>query len=79
MKKRVFQILDEMNVNDEANKTATVGLCNQLVEAKTSKGGGHVTMGVPAEVVQQLLFGERVAILLVLDKKEYDRIDQNKY
>jgi hypothetical protein len=57
------------------NKTATVGVCTDFVEAKTAKGGGHVTIGVPKEVVTQLFMGERVAILLIVDKKEYDRID----
>ena len=73
--KRVFQILDEMNQNDTANKTASVALCNELVEAKTAKGGGHVTMGVPKEVITQLFTNDRVAILMIIDKKEYDRID----
>lgn len=78
MKKRVFQILDEMNQNDTANKTATVALCNEMVEAKTAKGGGHVTMGVPAEVITQLFTGDRIAILMIVDKKEYNRIDEGR-
>lgn len=74
-KKRPFQIFDEMNVNDEANNTALLAVSPYLVEAKTAKGGGHVTMGVEANVITQLLTGDRQVILLVFDKKEYDRID----
>lgn len=74
--KRPFEIFDEMNQADEANKTANVAVCNFMVEAKTAKGGGHVIMGVPAEVITQLFTGERSVVLLVFDKKAYDRIDE---
>lgn len=73
--KRLFQVLDEMNVNDEANKTATCACCFDLVEAKTAKGGGHVTMGVPAEVITRMFLGEVQPILLLLDKNEYHRLN----
>lgn len=75
---RPFEIFDVMNQADEANKTANVAVSNFMVEAKTAKGGGHVIMGVPAEVITQLFTGDRSVILLVFDKKEYDRID-NEY
>lgn len=73
---RPFEIFDQMNVADETNKTALLSVSPYLVEAKTAKGGGHVTMGVPAEVITQLITGDRKAILLVFDKNEYDRIDK---
>ena len=73
---RPFEIFDQMNVADEANKTALLSLSPYLVEAKTAKGGGHVIMGVPAEIITQLMTGDRKAVLLVFDKKEYDRIDK---
>jgi len=73
---RPFEIFDVMNQADEANKTSLVAISPSMVEAKTAKGGGHVTMGVPAEVITQLLTGDRKAVLLVFDKKEYDRIDK---
>jgi hypothetical protein len=72
----MFQILDEMNQKDEENNTAAVAVSGDFVAAKTAKGGGHVTIGVPAEVITQLFLNERVAVLLIIDKKEYDRIDK---
>lgn len=76
--KRPFEIFDQMNQSDEANKTSLVAISPSLVEAKTAPGGGHVTMGVPAEVITQLLTGDRKAVLLVFDKKAYDRIGNEK-
>lgn len=74
MSKRLFQVLDEMNVNDDVNKTATCACCFDLVGANKVKQGGHVTMGVPTEAVLKLLLGEYLPMLVLLDKKEYHRL-----
>lgn len=74
-KKRVFQILDEINVADEKNKTSNVGICNALVEARKTKQGGHVTMGVPENVLMDLVFNKGVyPILLIINEAEYERV-----
>ncbi len=75
MSKRLFQVLDEMNVNDEANKTATCACCFDFVAANKVKAGGHVTMGVPAEMIVKMLLGEVQPILILMDKKEYHRLE----
>lgn len=75
MKKRLFQVLDEMNVNDEKNKTATCACCFHLVEAKTAKGGAHVIMGVPAEALHKIMMNEYKPMLVLLDMKEYHRLE----
>lgn len=74
-KKRLFQVLDEMNVNDDKNKTAMLGCCFDMVEAKSVKAGGIVTMGVPKDEITKIFLGERQPILLLMDKKEYHRLE----
>lgn len=75
MKKRLFQILDEMNVADGENNTGHVAISNSLVSATTAKGGGHITMGVPAEYIHRLMVDENcIPLLLVIDKKEYEKL-----
>lgn len=74
MSKRPFQVLDEMNVNDENNKTATCACCFDLVEAKTANGGAHVIMGVPAEALHKIMQNEYKPMLVLLDMNEYNRI-----
>lgn len=76
MKKRLFQIFDEMNVNDEKNKTQTLPCAFTMVEAKSDKRGGLVTMGIEAHILQKIFFGEMQPILVVMDKKEYERIEK---
>lgn len=71
----MFQILDEMNVADGENGTTHLVICDQLIEARTAKGGGHVTVGVPAEVIHWLTFNSEntKAVLLIIDFDEYKR------
>lgn len=76
LKKRLFQVIDEMNVNDEANKTSTCACCFDLVEAKTAKGGAHVIMGVPAEALHKIMLNEYKPMLVLLDMKEYNRLEK---
>lgn len=83
-KKRMFQILDEMNVSDTENDTALVGVCNQITNVQRTKQGGLITIGVPAEVVNKAMDkvlngGNDVAIiLLAIDMKEYRRRESKK-
>jgi hypothetical protein len=75
MTKRLFQILDEMNIKDGEQNTATVGVINHFVSAQKAKGGGHVTMGVPENVVMDLVFNKtKLPILLIIDLDEYEKI-----
>jgi hypothetical protein len=76
MSKRLFQVLDEMNQNDDVNKTATCGCCFDMVAANKVKQGGHVTMGVPTEAVIKILIGEYKPMLVLLDMKVYNQIEK---
>lgn len=74
----MFQILDEMNVADGENGTAHLGVCDSFVETRMAKGGGHVTMGVPASVVHDLVFKkDKAVILLIIDKAEYEKLSNS--
>lgn len=74
--KRLFQVLDEMNVNDEKNKTATIGVCNEVSYIQSSKRGTLITMGAPAEALMDIESGKTMPLLLLLNKSEYDKINQ---
>lgn len=70
---RPFQAFDMMNVADEKSGTATLGLCNSFVEARTVKQGGLITMGVPPELVHAALNGTKTFVLLAIDYTEYKK------
>ena len=75
-KKRLFQILDEMNVADTTNKTTLVGVCPNLVSADyiAKMQGTKITMGVPGNMVLDIQTKNTIPILVLIDKNEYDKI-----
>jgi hypothetical protein len=78
MSKRLFQILDEMNVADGENKTDNVAISNSVVSANKAKGGAHVVMGMPEKYLYDLMQdGKKIALLLVIDKAEYDKAKES--
>lgn len=80
-KKRVFQILDELNVADGENNTEHLAISNYLLAADKVKQGGKITMGVDEvrfNQVAEMMFSEKqdkIVWLLVIDRKEYDKIE----
>lgn len=71
MKKRAFQILDEMNQDDAKNNTQMVCVGTSLISADKVKGGCKISIGMPESILYDLLNGSKMAILVVVDKKEY--------
>ena len=72
-KKRFFTILDELNVEDANNSTQMVAVCPDLVYSQKTRAGGHVTMGVPARAFDRLRDDEYIPILVLIDRKEYEK------
>lgn len=84
MSKRIFQILDEMNVSDEKNKSETVAVSKYLLAADKIKQGGKITMGVDTtrfnQIANQMFSGsqDKIVLLLVIDRAEYEKIENQK-
>jgi len=71
MKKGVFEVLHEMNKEDGENKTTLVMVCTTLISADKTKQGTKVVMGAPTETLMDLMSNKSMAVLLIIDKKEY--------
>jgi hypothetical protein len=71
MGKRLFEILDEMNVSDTLNSTANVGVCTTFVSATKAKGGAHITLGASEEMLMKLMNDELIPILVLVNREEY--------
>lgn len=71
MKKRLFQILDEMNLHDAENNTRFVSMSTSMISAEKVKQGTKVSMGAGDHVVTDILEQKVIAILLVIDVEEY--------
>lgn len=67
----MFQILDEMNLQDEKDGSALVGVCNQVISVDKVKGGTKVSIGAPDHVIFDIMNGKTIPILLLVNKEEY--------
>jgi hypothetical protein len=78
MKKRLFQILDEMNVHDIEHKTEMVAVSSNFIAADKVKQGAVLKMGAPESVLADLFADSVMPVLLILDKKEYQKRKEEK-
>jgi hypothetical protein len=78
MGKRLFQVLDEMNLDDTNNGTRLVSIGTSLISADKVKAGTKVTMGGDDQVFTDLMTGKCTAFLVVVDRKEYEKRQQIK-
>ena len=73
MSKRLFQVLDEMNLADIENETRTLSISNTFISADKVKQGAKITMGADSEVLGGLMLDKVIALLVVVDKEEYSK------
>lgn len=77
--KRLFQVLDKMNVLDIESGSGYVGVCGKQNVLSVDKHGekGIVKMGVPPEVPLRIMKGEDLRlVLLIVDGKKYDELSK---
>lgn len=71
MEKRMFQILDEMNQEDTANKTRMVEVGIDFISGDKVKGGAKIAMGMPESALFDIISETKIPLLILVDKKEY--------
>ena len=67
-----FQIL-EMIANE--GTADGIALCPDVVSFQKTKNGGHVTMGVPPQVIDWLMSGSHSAKLLLINIEDFKRVE----
>lgn len=70
-----LQAFVTMNENDVKNGTRHLELGLDLVEVKKVKAGTLVTIGIGGDHVAALANDNKKAILLIVDKAEWEKID----
>lgn len=71
MAKRLFQVLDEMNLDDEKSGTRLVSLSNSLISIDKVKAGTKVAMGADDQVLTELADNKCIALLVIVNRDEY--------
>jgi len=69
--KSLFQILDEMILEDCSKGSSLVQISNTLLSGDKVKQGAKISMGATEAVLLGLLSGQFAALLIVVDKNEY--------
>ena len=70
-KKRMFELLDEMNQEDGVNGTQLVEVGISFVKAKLVKARAEITMGMPESCLHDIVAENKIPLLIMVDKKEY--------
>lgn len=71
MKKRIFEVLDEMHQEDIKNNTRLVGVSNTFLSADKVKQGTKICMGGDDQALQDILSEKCIPVLLLVNEKEY--------
>jgi len=71
MKKRMFEILDEMNLEDVKNNTRMVAISNTLISADKVKQGGKVSIGTDEQSLYDIMNDKVVVLMICVNKDEY--------
>lgn len=71
MSKRMFEILDEMNLDDVKDNTRLVAISNTLISADKVKQGAKISMGADEQVLYDLMNEKVIPVLILVDKDEY--------
>lgn len=73
MAKRMFQVLDEMNLHDTENKTRLVAVSGNFVSADKVKKGATVTMGIDEQALFDIASQKVIPIVVLVDSEEYHK------
>lgn len=73
-KKRLFQVLDEMNVSDIENGTKLVSVSSNFISADKIKQGSKIAMGSDDSAVMELMREKVIPVLLLIDKETYFKL-----
>jgi ATP-dependent 26S proteasome regulatory subunit len=76
MKKRLFEIIDEMNVSDIENDTQYVAVSSNFISADKIKQGARICMGAPESVIMDIISRKYIPVLLLIDSEEYSKRNQ---
>lgn len=75
--KKLFQILDSISKEDASNITNNVMISDSIVNVYLDGDNSVLMMKGPEKQITDSYYGDRIAILVMVDKKEYERVMSN--
>lgn len=77
-KKRLFQVLDELNVLDIENGSRLLSVGGDFVGAEKVKAGSKITMGADEAAIMQIYNREVIPVLLLINSEKYNELINQK-
>lgn len=74
---KLFQILDNISKEDASNMTNNVMISDSIQYIYHNGDESLIVMKGPEKQITESYFGDRIAILVMVDKKEYERVMSN--
>lgn len=75
--KKLYQILDSISKEDASNITNNVMISDSIVNVYLDGDNSVLMMKGPEKQITESYYGDRIAILVMVDKKEYERVMSN--
>ena len=75
--KKLFQILDSISKEDASNITNNIMISDSIVNVYLDGDNSVLMMKGPEKQITESYYGDRIAILVMVDKKEYERVMSN--
>ena len=72
-KKRLFQVLDDMNQADIENGTEILAVSSNFISIDKVKAGAKLCMGVPEKAIYDMMDDKFMPILIIVDREEYTK------
>lgn len=69
-----LHLLQQGDIASGAKTTGNVGQCLQLIDARMHSGGCAVTMGAPAQELVSIHAGNKIPVLVLIDRKAYEEL-----
>ena len=69
-----MDVFAQMHRDDLNNNTDNLGICPHFVKANLSGKNIHITMGAPASLLEDINDNKVMVMLLVVNKKEHERL-----
>lgn len=73
-----LNILHQQDVESGAKTTGNVGQCLHVISVKAVNGQCSVTMGAPEQEMYDIMAGDKIPVLVIVNKKAYEDLQYPK-
>ena len=73
-----LEVFVKMNELDVQNGTQSLGMCYHYAGVRKTMNGAVIEMGMPEPEMHKVITGERIPVLVLIDRAEFFKIKNNR-